>query len=494
MSDTKISALPPGGNDDGSGLLPCVQGGVTKKVTVAQATNLKQDALGFTPENVANKTIDGTLGANSDTLYPSEKAVRTYADTKQPALGYTAANDALVVHQAGSENITGVKTFGANLLFTDASFDIGQSGATRPRDGFFSRDVVIGSSLLGSWLTASVAVVTDASKKFISSVTTAAELAFVSGVTSAIQTQLNARATAATTITIAGTANQVVSSAGAQDLSANRTWTLSTPQNIHTSATPQFLRLGLGAAADGTIDALIAADALGAAINTTRGLQVSNTTAAADTLQQYSPQIIWSGQGWKTNATAASQNIKCRAYLATVQGAANPTGTWTLDWSVNGVTYNNALTYTSGGSLGTSNWNISFTGNCTFPQIASGSITAANTNAFITGYKRTQTTKTGNYTVITSDYGVYFNNSGAGAGVTFSLPASVAGAFYIFAVLTAQTVTITANGSDTIRNGVTVSAGGGTAVNSTVGSVIRIFCPVAGQWFTESIIGTWVIT
>ncbi len=44
----------------------------------------------------------------------------------------------------------------------------------------------------------------------------------------------------ARTITVAGTTNQITSSAGAQDLSANRTWTLSLPQNIHTAATPTF--------------------------------------------------------------------------------------------------------------------------------------------------------------------------------------------------------------------------------------------------------------
>lgn len=43
----------------------------------------KQSALGYTPENVANKSIDGTFAANSDTLYPSQKAAKTYADTKQ---------------------------------------------------------------------------------------------------------------------------------------------------------------------------------------------------------------------------------------------------------------------------------------------------------------------------------------------------------------------------------------------------------------------------
>jgi hypothetical protein len=36
--------------------------------------------LGYTPENVANKSIDGTLAANSDTLYSSQKAVKTYVD------------------------------------------------------------------------------------------------------------------------------------------------------------------------------------------------------------------------------------------------------------------------------------------------------------------------------------------------------------------------------------------------------------------------------
>lgn len=35
-------------------------------------------------------------------------------------------------------------TMAGDLLFTDATYDIGKSGATRPRDGFFSRNVSIG--------------------------------------------------------------------------------------------------------------------------------------------------------------------------------------------------------------------------------------------------------------------------------------------------------------------------------------------------------------
>lgn len=41
--------------------------------------NSKQNALGFTPENVANKSVNTSLGT-SDTLYPSQKAVKTYVD------------------------------------------------------------------------------------------------------------------------------------------------------------------------------------------------------------------------------------------------------------------------------------------------------------------------------------------------------------------------------------------------------------------------------
>lgn len=64
---------------------------IDKPISTAtqDALDLKQDDLGFTPEDVANKSTDGTLATNSDTLYPTEQAVKTYADTKEPALGFT---------------------------------------------------------------------------------------------------------------------------------------------------------------------------------------------------------------------------------------------------------------------------------------------------------------------------------------------------------------------------------------------------------------------
>jgi len=57
-----------------------------KPVSTAQATaiGLKQDALGFTPENVANKKT--SLAENSDTYYPTQKAVKTAVDAKQDTI------------------------------------------------------------------------------------------------------------------------------------------------------------------------------------------------------------------------------------------------------------------------------------------------------------------------------------------------------------------------------------------------------------------------
>lgn len=58
----------------------------------------KEDSLGYTAENVANKDTDASLTADSDTRYPSQKAVRSFVvtglATKEDSLGYTAENSA----------------------------------------------------------------------------------------------------------------------------------------------------------------------------------------------------------------------------------------------------------------------------------------------------------------------------------------------------------------------------------------------------------------
>lgn len=76
-------ALPA--NDGDSGQVLSTDGaGITSWASVVTA-------LGFTPENVANKDTDGSLASDSDTKYPSQKAVKTYVDANsRPYLVYTA--------------------------------------------------------------------------------------------------------------------------------------------------------------------------------------------------------------------------------------------------------------------------------------------------------------------------------------------------------------------------------------------------------------------
>src|SRR6185436_19346099 len=89
MADKRIQDLTAAVSVALTDLFEISQGGVaSRKATGSQIQTSftgKQDALGFTPENEANKSIDGTLAANSDTLYSSQKAVKTYVDNSVAA-------------------------------------------------------------------------------------------------------------------------------------------------------------------------------------------------------------------------------------------------------------------------------------------------------------------------------------------------------------------------------------------------------------------------
>lgn len=76
--------------------------------------------------------------------------VMTLPDSNQTLVGKTTT-DVLTNKSLTAPIITGLvtgsPTIGADLLFTDASFDIGKSAATRPRDLFLSRNETIGGTL-----------------------------------------------------------------------------------------------------------------------------------------------------------------------------------------------------------------------------------------------------------------------------------------------------------------------------------------------------------
>jgi len=87
---------------------------------------------------------------------------------------------------------------------------------------------------------------------------------------------------------------------------------------------------------------------LGAAPNATAdAIVLSDTVVAAAGNQQFSPALHFIGQGWKTNATAASQQVEYINYLVPVQGTANPMANLVWAYQNNGGGYNTVATLTA---------------------------------------------------------------------------------------------------------------------------------------------------
>lgn len=136
--------------------LPNASGSTRGLLSAADWTSFanKQSALGYTPENVANKSTSTDLGT-SDVLYPSQKAVKTYVD-------------------AGLNGKQATITGGA-------------------------------SSIVSTNLTGSRALVSSSAGKVSASSVTATELGYLAGVTSPIQGQLNGKQAAGDYVTRDGT-------------------------------------------------------------------------------------------------------------------------------------------------------------------------------------------------------------------------------------------------------------------------------------------------
>lgn len=102
------------------GSSPVTAGDVIRALTntpgqTASNWAISENNIGYVAENSANKDTDGTLSANSDVKYPSQKAVKTYADTKVPKnASITGATKTKLTYDAN-----GLVTSGADATTTD---------------------------------------------------------------------------------------------------------------------------------------------------------------------------------------------------------------------------------------------------------------------------------------------------------------------------------------------------------------------------------------
>ena len=142
-------------------------------------------------------------------------------------------------------------------------------------------------------------------------------------------------------------------STGVSGLGTGVATTLATNLSITGGGTISLGGFTLTVPATGTVALLATANAFTAAQTITAGtnsatpaagLTVRNTTAAVAGTQSASPYFVLTGQGWKTNATAGSQQVDFRQYVLPVQGAANPTAQWTIQKSINSESFVDVLT------------------------------------------------------------------------------------------------------------------------------------------------------
>ncbi len=112
----------------------------------------------------------------------------------------------------------------------------------------------------------------------------------------------------------------------------------------------------------------------------TKGVWLRNrvdASAAGAVNQKHSPAIVWSGSGWKTNATAGPQPVAYAAQLVPIEGTANPDAALIFYKSINGGAYSQAEINGNGyfGSNDAQALGTATTTSTTFVDVGNGSST-----------------------------------------------------------------------------------------------------------------------
>lgn len=87
----------------------------------------------------------------------------------------------------------------------------------------------------------------------------------------------------------------------------------------------------------------IITNGIGVSQSGTTGIYLQNASGATSILNQDSPAIVFEGQGWKTNATAGSQEVSIRQYATPTNSAISPNVALTFDYNQNGGIFNTFL-------------------------------------------------------------------------------------------------------------------------------------------------------
>lgn len=228
-----------------------------------------------------------------------------------------------------------------------------------------------------------------------------------------------------------------------------------------------------------------------AAIGTTPfdSIILTNPTPAAAGIQQESPAIHWIGQGWKTTATAASQQVECRQYILPIQAVSIAMGVLNTDCQSNTGGYSTVFQINSAGGVNVSfgnGYGFSGSANTGYYQLSSGGpptilasgasiasfgTTGINVGSLVYGFGTVGSAPTTSvFAVSTGSVGIGKGSTIANgllnlAGATFLDPQAITGATRVLVSLGAADSATTA----TLTNAGTTKSGGYQSSDGTAG-------------------------
>lgn len=306
---------------------------------------------------VNNLTVQTkVLNANGSVAVPS------YSFTNSPTTGLIRSSaDALGIVTGGVERWV-VNSSGAFNPILDNTYDIG-NGTVNPRDVHVSRDLIFKNTGEGATFHGG-GTLTGASGALTMTASGAdKDITLTPSGTGFIDTAAGIRARGQPTFT--GGAALELSYDGARALvrGYNRTGSTYMPMRVDGS-TVELQISGVNALEfdasknatfAGTISAITTGTITRTGLGTTSadGLIVQNTTDAAAGAQQLGPRIGSWGEGWKTDATAATVVVGMGFETLPVEGAAAPTATMRFFSKIGAGAVTYPMTLTSAGVLTT---------------------------------------------------------------------------------------------------------------------------------------------
>ncbi len=378
MSNTNLPSRPAASAISSGDLFLTRQGSDTsdKKATAAQL-------LAFMNSNItlAGTALSGNTLASGITISSLTRVGTISVGTWQA----TAIADAYIASastwNAKLSNITNYITAGTNIALTgtgtlidpyviSATQSLSSTNVWTGQNTFNSFGIILGTT------TANRALVTDGSKRVVSSTTTDTELGYVAGVTSSIQTQLNSKQASGNYIT-ALTGDATASGPGSSVLTL-ATVNSNTGAIGSSTAIPILTLNGKGLVTAATTAAVVAP-----AGTLTGATLASGVTASSLTSFGASPTLVTPNIGVATATSINKVTITPPASSATLTIANGATLTVSADATVSGTNTGDQVNITGNAATVTTNANL--TGPVTSVGNATSITAGAITNTMLAG-------------------------------------------------------------------------------------------------------------